>query len=384
MNSLSYLTKLISVWGYNKGNSIETLKKRIGDIYNNENVYITLNGRQAIYLFLKSLNLPVGSQIAIQAFTCNALVNPVLNLGLKPLYIDIKQDNFSMDFEDLKKKFNSNVKVIILQHTFSIQADYKIYDFAKEKGVIVLNDCAHTLGIRSIGGIGDATILSFGIEKMIASRVGGALLINNQELITSIDANYIESNFISKSETFKWLLNPILWRIIRKTSLSDKMIDNLKRWGILKSGFLRGESEGLADYSLLQNISSVLANIVLDCLVDIDTNLEHRKQIVKIYNEGLSQKYPDSLIRYPYICKDVSDRDLLINFLNELGYPMADRWYFPVIFPKSTNLESMKYIEGSCPNAQYLSERIVNLPTNSAIDTKTAKLIVEWIKNNID
>ena len=125
------------------------------------NIYLTENGRVAQYIFLKSLNLPKGSEVAIQAFTCNAAVNPILWLGLKPNYIDINPQTLNIDVEDLKRKLNPNTKVVIIQHTFGNPAPTEeIAQICKERGIILFEDCAHSLGgtydSKPIGSIGDS------------------------------------------------------------------------------------------------------------------------------------------------------------------------------------------------------------------------------------
>src|SRR3989344_9450529 len=71
------------------------------------------SGRSSLYAILKALNLPQGSDVALQAFTCNAVVNPILWAGLNPVYVDVAND-FNVDLEKLKAK-SYNLKAILLQ-----------------------------------------------------------------------------------------------------------------------------------------------------------------------------------------------------------------------------------------------------------------------------
>lgn len=378
MNNTKYLLDTLNIFKYNSGNGVEVLKDSISKMYSNENVFITLNGRSAIYLFLKSLNLPKGSKVAVQAFTCNAVINPILNSGLAPFYIDIEKDGFNMSYDSLLKAYYREIKVLVWQHTFGIAGDSRIAGFCKEKGIYLIEDCAHTLGNTEIGKLGDATMLSFGMEKMISSRVGGALIVNNEEINAKVKSVYSQKNYVSVLNSFKWMINPILWRLVRAVKGNGSL---LKRLGILKSGFESGENLGNGNYSSLQSLSPVLANTVLECLVSLESLISHRTEISKIYSTNLVQKY-DAIIRYPYIAKNIDSANTLINYLESRGYPSQDRWYFPVIFPKSTNLESMKYTLGSCPVAEEISSIIVNLPTGTGIDSNVALEIVKYINDN--
>src|SRR3989344_2306906 len=50
------------------------------------------SGRSALYAILKALNLPKNSEVLLQAFTCNAVPNPILWAELNPVYVDCDND----------------------------------------------------------------------------------------------------------------------------------------------------------------------------------------------------------------------------------------------------------------------------------------------------
>lgn len=382
MNNTKYLLNILNVFGYKDRNKVDRLRQYLSEMYSNDDVFVTMNGRTAIYLFLKSLNLKEGSKVAVQAFTCNAVINPILSAGLMPSYIDINRSNFNMDYDDFMRKVDPTVKVLIIQHTFGLKADERIVKYCKDNGIFVLEDCAHALGEVSLGGMGDASMLSFGIEKLLPTRVGGALIVNNKDLLTKINELVVDQKQLSNFQTFLWLIHPVLWRLIRlmPNSLSKKVKDFLKRIGGLKSGFTSDENMGNAEYSVLQGISGVLAGAVVDCLYALQGVIQGRKEIAGVYFNILDQKY-DAYIRYPYVASSAEKANVMISYLESLGYPAQDRWFEPVVFPRSTNLESMKYVSGSCPVAEEVSTRIVNLPTGSNVTEEKAKEISEKILN---
>lgn len=378
MNNLSYLLRILNPFGYNNIAHVDDLKDHISSMYNTPNVFILKNGRDGLYLFLKSLKLPEGSQIALQAFTCNAVVKPVLANNLEPLYIDIDKENFNMSLLDFEKKVNSNVKVLILQHTFGIPASLEIIKKCKELGITIIEDCAHTLGNTKLGNLGDATIFSFGFEKMLSSRVGGALMVNNNTLLSAVEDEYKDVKKIGRMETFLWLLNPIIWRLLRilPEGLSAALGRFLAQTKILNMGF-GGPEFSKSDQSLFpKSLSGTLALTVSDCLAGLKSNIQYRNEMVQIYSKSLVTKFSGPLVRYPYIAKDRKQAENYISKIAKLGYPMYDKWFYPVVFPKSTDLKAMKYVVGTCPVAEDISERIVNLPTHSGVTEKKAMEIL--------
>ncbi|MCC7290106.1 DegT/DnrJ/EryC1/StrS family aminotransferase, partial [bacterium] len=303
--------------------------------------------------------------------------------NLEPLYIDITEGSYNMSLEDLNEKITDNTKVLILQHTFGVLADKRIIDFCKQRGILVLEDCAHTLGNTNVGNWGDATMLSFGIEKMLPTRVGGALIVNNPELIAGVVGKYSEIKSISKWESFKWMINPLLWRCIRLVPepFTSGAVWILKRIGLLKSGFSVSENQGVRFNLTVKDITQVLAKVVVDCLVSINTLLLHRKQLTGLYSRELGLNLSGPLVRYPYVPESKEYVDRLIRSIAQLGYPFYDKWFCPVVFPKATNLQKMKYIKGSCPVAEKTSEMIVNLPTGLNVSESKAMDIVNLIKS---
>jgi Predicted pyridoxal phosphate-dependent enzyme apparently involved in regulation of cell wall biogenesis len=65
------------------------------------------SGRAALMAVLAALELERGSEVLLQAFTCNAAANPVIWSGLAPVYVDCDQ-NYNLSVEDLKKKSRPN------------------------------------------------------------------------------------------------------------------------------------------------------------------------------------------------------------------------------------------------------------------------------------
>jgi dTDP-4-amino-4,6-dideoxygalactose transaminase len=69
--------------------------------------------------------------------------------------------------------------------------------------------------------------------------------------------------------------------------------------------------------------------------------------------------------------------------LSKRGFGVGD-WYRPVVYPASTNLASMKYVVGSCPVAEMVSKRIVNLPTGLNVTRSQAEVYANAISSVIN
>src|SRR5579863_9821267 len=142
---------LFQPWNWKNGSAITELesefKKYLGVKY-----AVSFNsGRSAEYAILKALELQKGSNVLMQAFTCNAVVNPILWADLNPVYVDCA-DDFNAEPEKLKGN------TVIVQHTFGLPANMDI--IMRQKHGFVIEDCAHALGAefngKKVGTLGDA------------------------------------------------------------------------------------------------------------------------------------------------------------------------------------------------------------------------------------
>ena len=69
--------------------------------------------------YFRDLDLQEGDEVAVVGFTCEAVVLPVTELKLTPLYIDVETESFSSTLPTLEK-LSSKTKAVVLQHTFGI------------------------------------------------------------------------------------------------------------------------------------------------------------------------------------------------------------------------------------------------------------------------
>lgn len=355
-------------------------------------VFLLENGRTGEYIFLKSLNLPSKYNVALQGFTCNAVVNPILWLNLEPLYIDIDPMTLNISLESLFERINSKTKVVVIQHTFGnpmFKTRKEFNDFVSnmhEKGILVFEDCAHALGGelegKKLGTFGDAAIFSFGIEKVLSTRVGGALVVNNKDFLKDVEAVFNEMKEVSSLHTFLWLLNPFFWRVLRVFKFKMKVANFLRKLRILNMGFEDSELLGKKPKYYPRKISNALSCFVLNELDGLESNLSHRKDVVGIYGEYFDVEHLGGskipFVRFPVVCETKRQKMALKKFLEEIGVNVGD-WYEPVIYPKSTNQPAMMYKKGSCKIAEIISSRILNLPTGKNISMEDAKEISEKI-----
>lgn len=342
---------------------------------------------------LESLGLQRGNEILLQAFTCNAASNPILWVGLEPVYVDC-DENFNIATEDLKRKITPRSRAVIVQHTFGLPADMdEILEICRQHDLILIEDCAHSLGAtykeKKIGTFSKAAFFSFSRDKVISSVYGGMVAINDEELAKKIRIYQEKIGYPSYWWTVRQLLHPILmnWLILPTYRLFGKYLLSIFQWlGILSKAVDWTEKRGKKPSYFPKRMPILLAVLALNQLKKMERFNAHRQKTADFYYKRLvntefmlpsnpadkKQIFLRFAIRHPRaheIIKKAWRKNLLIG-----------DWYTTPIAPYDTKLDKMKYVVGGCPMAEKLAKETLNLPTHINISEQDAQKITNFLK----
>lgn len=312
------------------------------------------SGRAAEYFLLKALKIGAGDEVIIQAFTCVAVPNSILWTGARPIFVDI-DDSLNMDPGKLEKAITKKTKAVIWQSTFgNIGQMKKAKEICKKNKIFFIEDGAHSGKI-----IGDLGFLSFGRDKAISGLYGGgAVVINNQDTRYKLQ----RENLLKKDYSLFYPL--IIYFILQTYSFFDlgKILHKLLK-NFLPKVLTKEEKQGEKPENFYQPPPIILT----------PDYTNHRKKIAAFYEKHLSGLY--GLLRYSIF---VANPDGLRKFAAKQNIFLGD-WYDNVVAPKGVNLEKIGYKIGSCPKAEEVCKRIVNLPTN--ISLEEAEKVIKIVKD---
>ncbi len=137
-----------------------------------------MNGTSAITAMYFALDLPAGSEVMVPSYT---FFSPCLALrffGLVPIFIDIDPKTATFDLEDAKRKLTPRTKAVEVMHSWGMPCQMDaISAWAKEKGLILLEDAAHAHGAsfrdKKMGTFGEMAIYSYQLSKVMPAIEGG-------------------------------------------------------------------------------------------------------------------------------------------------------------------------------------------------------------------
>ncbi len=345
---------------------------------------LLFKGREAITLALKSMDIPKNSEIAINGFTCYAVYRAIEEAGCKPVLIDIPKDDLNFTRSDLASSLvkNPDIKAVIVQNTLGYTCDMEeISKFCKEKKIFLIEDLAHCAGAKykngiEAGRVGNFIMLSFSQDKIIDGISGGALISRNSKY----EIRNTKLTNPSPTRQIKDRLYPILTWKIRNTY--DFGVGKVLHFVFKNLNLLSAPMDDSL-YGLLK-LPSFYQALALDSIEKLEMDIEHRKKIANIYKENLSKKimleklnsqiYNSSNLRFPIF---VNNRGDIIKYLKTEGFYISDIWYDSPIAPKRF-MKKINY-NNDCPNAEKISNTIVNLPTHKNISEKQALYLSDLI-----
>jgi dTDP-4-amino-4,6-dideoxygalactose transaminase len=155
----------------------------------------------ALMLLLKTTGLKPGQKVLSNAFTFGAVPSAIEHAQGKAVYVESNEDHV-IDVVDMEKKLKENpdCKHVLISHMRGKLADMDaIKDLCDKYDAILLEDCAHSLGVfwkgEHSGHKGVACAISSQSYKMINSGEGGFLLTDDPEIAaqTAVIAGAYES-----------------------------------------------------------------------------------------------------------------------------------------------------------------------------------------------
>lgn len=135
-----------------------------------------------------------GDEIITVAAAFPTTVNPIIQNGLVPVFIDVDIPTYNINTEQLKQAIGPRTMGILIAHTLGNPFDLKkVCQLAEQNKLWLIEDCCDALGStydgRPVGTFGDLATLSFYPAHHITTGEGGAVISKDDRLdriVTSV------------------------------------------------------------------------------------------------------------------------------------------------------------------------------------------------------
>lgn len=331
-------------WLTNNGPLVQRLEKRLAEYLGVKNIILVSNGTVALEIAYRTLGLK--GFVITTPFSFVATTSSLVTNQLLPIFADIDQDSFNLDPKNIEKLITPNTSAILPVHVFGNACEAEeIGQIAKKHDLKVIYDAAHPFDVKykdqSVLNYGDISTLSFHSTKLFHSIEGGALIINDDELVQK--ARYLINFGIKNQE----------------------------------------EIPELGTNAKMNEFEAAMGLCVLD---DIEEIKQKRKVIVENYSKELKglvqfqEKNEDATENYSYFPVVFDSEEQLLKVqkaLNEKDI-FPRRYFYP-------SLDTLEYIEPKqeCKISRDISKRILCLPIYAELEKNLQDIIIKTIKENL-
>ena len=146
------------------------------------------NGTVALYMAIKALNLPKGSEVILPSMTIVSCLTAIKENNLIPVFCDVDPKTYNIDFNSVDNKISEKTSAIIVVNTYGLMVDVdKLINFKKNNPHIkVIEDASESHGATykdyKAGSLGDISTFSFYTNKIVSMGEGGIVLTNNPSI----------------------------------------------------------------------------------------------------------------------------------------------------------------------------------------------------------
>ncbi len=166
------------------GKNVELFEKKYMEKYNLPSFAMVDSGSNALFMAIKLLELPVGSEIILPSFTWVSCAQAVLLAGHQPVFCDVDLKTMNVRREDIEAKITKKTAAIMVVHYAGLAVDM---DPIMALGFPVIEDAAHAVDStykgKPCGGISDVGIFSYDAVKNLTVGEGGGITAIKPERI---------------------------------------------------------------------------------------------------------------------------------------------------------------------------------------------------------
>jgi dTDP-4-amino-4,6-dideoxygalactose transaminase len=331
-------------WVTNNGPLVRQLEQRLAQYLGVKNIVLVANGTVALEIAYRTLGLK--GFVVTTPFSFVATTSSLVTNALLPIFADIDPHTLNIDPEKIETSITPNTSAILGVHVFGNACEVeKIDQIAKNHNLKIVYDAAHAFGVRykdeSILKYGDISTLSFHATKLFHTIEGGALIINDDNLVQK--ARYLINFGIENPES------------IPELGTNAKM----------------NEFEAAMGLCVLDEIEEIhqKRKILFDTYVkELQNFVQFQEQ-----NTNASENYS----YFPIL---LQDEDQLKNVQSALNKQQIfpRRYFYP-------SLDTLNYIEPKqyCLISRDISKRILCLPIYPDLTREEQTLNINIIKDSL-
>ena len=332
------------------GPSVKEFQTELEEYLKVKHVIPCANGTDALQIALMSLDLKPGDEIITSDFTFAATVEVIALLRLKPVLVDIDEDTFNIDCDEIIKAITPKTKAIIPVHLFGQVANMnKVMEIAKANNLFVVEDNAQAIGAiynsnKKSGTIGHLGTTSFFPSKNLGCYGdGGAIFTNNDDL----------------AHTIRGIVNHGMYK-----RYHHDVVGVNSRLDSIQAAVLKAKLPLLDFYNERRKEASILYS----------KNFKNNKNLIPPIVKESCQSH----VFHQYTLRVLNGkRDELSEFLNDNKIPHGI--YYPIPLHRQKAYTDERYKKEDFKTSIMMSKQVISLPMHSELDEEQINFISQKV-----
>ena len=338
-------------WLTNGGRYVTEFENRIAESVGVKHCVAMCNATVGLEIAIRALELT--GEVIVPSFTFIASAHALKWQGITPVFCDIDRHSYNIDPARVEQLITPRTTALLPVHIFGRPCDVEaLQEIATRRGLKLLFDSAHAFGCSHgdgmIGGFGDVEVFSFHATKFINSMEGGAVVTND-------------------------------------TQLADKM-RLMKNFGFS----YYDQTDYIGTNGKMNEVSAAFGLTNLESMQDfIDVNYrnyqQYAEELANIEGLSLITYNVENKCNYQYVILEVDEektrvtRDQLVELLHAENV-LARRYFYPGCHRMEPYRSQYTGAGFTLPVTEQVSERVVALPTGTAVGPQEISAICEIVR----
>jgi CDP-6-deoxy-D-xylo-4-hexulose-3-dehydrase len=270
---------------YTMGDKVSEFERLMANYLRVDNFVMVNSGSSANLVIFEALLRPSigkpklmpGDRILVPAVAWPTTIWPIVQLGLRPVFVDVNKDSLAIDLKLAQKMIDQQegIKAIFPIHPLGFCIDHESLDsFCSKNSLVQINDVCESLGSwrgdLHAGTSGLGSSFSFYFSHHITTMEGGGIATNNLEFADDIRAMRSHGWSRDRTDALKW-----------KNDFNSELSTSLISQNQLKFQFIT------TGYNLRP--LEIEAAIGIEQLKDLDSFVRRRRYIAKFLKDALKE-----------------------------------------------------------------------------------------------
>ena len=340
------LDKVMENTAFVLGDAVKMFEESFAAHHGAKHCVAVSSGTSALHVALLAMGIEPGDDVIVPVNTFIATAEAVSHCGARPLFVDMRDEDYCIDEEKIEAAMTPKTKAIIPVHLYGQPAELDaVLAVAKKHGLKVLEDCAQAHDAeykgQKVGTFGSAGAFSFYPGKNLgAYGEGGAVVTNDESLANTM-------------------------RMLRDHGSAKKYYHDFVGYNYRMHGF-QGAVLGVKMKYLVEwtdqrrRAAAKYAEVLADLPVEVAAAKPHVRHVYHLF-----------VVR-------VKNREAVMDALKEKG--VATGIHYPIPLHLAGAYAGLGYKKGNFPVAEAACDEIVSLPIYPELTDKMIEYVAQYLE----